>query len=386
MKMTEVQNINESLVYNSQGYPKREGEEVCSFFSKTGTCKFSTGCKWHHPEHIYPEVDFNSLGFPLRPDQPECEYYMKHQECKFGCICTKHHPQLTPGINVVAKARPFNATNPVARVQQQPQIQPRQPQFQPIAQIPQQQGQHPSRPGQPPCNFFLKSGACKFGATCKFDHPVTRAAAPVQFVPQQQRQQQQQPFIAPRAPIADDGERPIRPGAAPCAYYAKTGECNYGSTCKWDHSQGPQATAPQQQQSVGEPSGHNSLGFPLRPNSAPCAFFAKTGTCSYGGECKWNHPEEFCQLAPQEQEEEEEEVQEPAHRGMKPIPTASVTARSSNLPSRPGSQKCSFFLKSGTCSFGATCKFDHPETQAESAGGNAGPQRTSGFAPRATPY
>lgn len=371
--MAEAQAINESLVYNSQGYPKREGEEPCAFFSKTGTCKFGTGCKWHHPEHIYPEVDFNSLGFPLRPDQPECEYYMKHQECKFGCICTKHHPQLTPGINVVAKARPFIAGKSGNARVQQPQIQ--QQQFQPIAQI-QQQGQHPSRPGQPPCAFFLKTGECKFGATCKFDHPVARAAAPVHFV-QQQRQQQPRITPATRAPIADDGEFPIRPGQQLCAYFAKTGECKFGATCKWDHSTGPQVTATQQQQqSGGEASGRNSLGFPLRSDAAPCAFFAKTGTCSYGAECKWDHPEEFCQLA----------GAEPAPRVMTPIPRPSTTPQSTNLPSRPGTQKCSFYLKSGTCSYGATCKFDHPAGQGGSSGGDAGPQRTAGFAPRATPY
>ena len=29
----------------------------------------------------------------------------------------------------------------------------------------------PSRPGREPCEFYMKTGRCKFGATCKFDHP-----------------------------------------------------------------------------------------------------------------------------------------------------------------------------------------------------------------------
>ena len=33
-------------------------------------------------------------------------------------------------------------------------------------------GDHPSRPGEAPCSFFIKTGSCKFGATCKFDHPA----------------------------------------------------------------------------------------------------------------------------------------------------------------------------------------------------------------------
>ncbi len=31
--------------------------------------------------------------------------------------------------------------------------------------------QYPIRPGVPDCSFFIKSGTCKFGATCKFNHP-----------------------------------------------------------------------------------------------------------------------------------------------------------------------------------------------------------------------
>lgn len=29
-------------------------------------------------------------------------------------------------------------------------------------------------------------------------------------------------------------------------------------------------------------------------------------------------------------------------------------------PSRPGEKACAFFMKTGTCSYGAGCRFDHP--------------------------
>ena len=29
----------------------------------------------------------------------------------------------------------------------------------------------PERPGQPECHHYMKTGTCKFGATCKFSHP-----------------------------------------------------------------------------------------------------------------------------------------------------------------------------------------------------------------------
>ncbi|RWW29146.1 hypothetical protein BHE74_00009755 [Ensete ventricosum] len=32
----------------------------------------------------------------------------------------------------------------------------------------------PERPGQPECQFYMKTGDCKFGAVCKFHHPKER--------------------------------------------------------------------------------------------------------------------------------------------------------------------------------------------------------------------
>lgn len=32
----------------------------------------------------------------------------------------------------------------------------------------------PERPGQPECQFYMKTGDCKFGAVCKFHHPRER--------------------------------------------------------------------------------------------------------------------------------------------------------------------------------------------------------------------
>lgn len=300
---------------------------------------------------------------------------MKHQECKFGCTCTKHHPQLNPGINLVAKARPFNATKGAGKgvpaFQQQA----------PVAAA----GNFPRRPNSTPCAFFLKTGSCKFGDTCKFDHPGAAAQpAPPRFNatfnttnPIAARIQNPQHT---RGATADDGIHPIRPGQQLCSYYAKTGECKFGSTCKWDHSSGPAGNVGRQAEFSGEAEGVNSLGYPLRPGAAPCAFFAKTGNCSYGGSCKWDHPEEFCQPGGQSAQ---------AAAPGKPrqaLATPHGTPQSTGLPTRPGVQACVFYLKMGTCSFGATCKWDHPLGQGASGGADSGPQRTNGFTARATPY
>jgi len=36
--------------------------------------------------------------------------------------------------------------------------------------------EHPKREGMPDCSFFTKTGSCKFGASCKFNHPRSSGA------------------------------------------------------------------------------------------------------------------------------------------------------------------------------------------------------------------
>jgi len=43
----------------------------------------------------------------------------------------------------------------------------------------------------------------------------------------------------------------------------------------------------------------NSLGYPLRPGTMACTYFAKMGSCKYASQCKWDHPEKFCGIAAQ---------------------------------------------------------------------------------------
>jgi hypothetical protein len=36
----------------------------------------------------------------------------------------------------------------------------------------------PERPDQPECQYYMKTGDCKFGAVCKFHHPRVRSLPP----------------------------------------------------------------------------------------------------------------------------------------------------------------------------------------------------------------
>ncbi|KAL0388757.1 UNVERIFIED_CONTAM: Zinc finger CCCH domain-containing protein 34 [Sesamum radiatum] len=74
----------------------------------------------------------------------------------------------------------------------------------------------PERPGQPECQYYLKTGDCKFGATCKYHHPPEWSAPKINFV------------LSPMG-------LPLRPGAPLCSHYAQNGVCKFGPSCKFDH-------------------------------------------------------------------------------------------------------------------------------------------------------
>lgn len=77
----------------------------------------------------------------------------------------------------------------------------------------------PERPDQPECQFYMKTGDCKFGAVCKFNHPKER------MIP------------GPNCALSPLG-LPLRPGEPVCTFYSHYGICKFGPNCKFDHPMG----------------------------------------------------------------------------------------------------------------------------------------------------
>ena len=75
----------------------------------------------------------------------------------------------------------------------------------------------PRRIGSPNCDFYVKTGHCRFGETCRFDHP---------------------PEYSVR--LNSQG-LPIRPRQAMCQYYERNGDCKFGAACRFHHPQTPTA-------------------------------------------------------------------------------------------------------------------------------------------------
>lgn len=165
---------------------------------------------------------------------------------------------------------------------------------------------------------------------------------------------------------------PIRDGSQICSYFANYGECKFGPQCKYSHPEEYAKLAAAKQEAMalaaqgystglpdapvptvgsGAPTNYmNSLGYPLRPGQVACSFFSRTGTCRYASTCKWDHPEEFCVLAT------------PDAAAKYLAPKVEITGfNTKGYPLRTGAQPCTFYLKTGTCKFGTSCKWDHPE-------------------------
>ncbi|RWW27025.1 hypothetical protein GW17_00008572 [Ensete ventricosum] len=128
---------------------------------------------------------------------------------------------------------------------------------------PVESGPYPDRPGEPDCAYYIRTGLCRFGMTCKFNHPQDRMLA----------------IAAARI----RGGYPERVGQPECQYYLKTGTCKFGSTCKFHH--------PKEKAGIARQAQLNILGYPLRPNEQECAFYIRTGECKFGSTCKYHHPQ-----------------------------------------------------------------------------------------------
>ncbi|XP_058093328.1 zinc finger CCCH domain-containing protein ZFN-like isoform X1 [Magnolia sinica] len=124
-------------------------------------------------------------------------------------------------------------------------------------------GSYPERPGEQDCAYYLRTGLCRFGMTCRFNHPPNRKLA----------------VAAARI----KGGYPERIGQPECQYYLKTGTCKFGATCKFDH--------PRDKAGIAGRVMLNMLGYPLRPNERECAYYLRTGQCKFGNTCKFHHPQ-----------------------------------------------------------------------------------------------
>ncbi|XP_071730425.1 zinc finger CCCH domain-containing protein 34-like isoform X2 [Rutidosis leptorrhynchoides] len=325
----------------SESYPERPDEADCIYYLRTGFCGYGSRCRFNHPRDRGSVIGaFRGSGgeYPERIGQPVCQYYMRTGMCKFGMSCKYHHPRQGIGSSTAVA---LNVSG------------------------------YPLRPGEKECTYYVKTGQCKFGATCKFHHPQPAGVVPSPPLPPLSGgllspmppsaiypsvQPSSQPYgvFASNWPVA-------RPPLVPGSYLPG----NYGPVLVppgmvpypgWNPYQAPVHTAasPSAQPILGggpayamtqlSPSAHSypltksqkEHAFPQRPGEPECQYYMKTGDCKFGSSCRYHHPPEWT-------------VQN-TNFGLSPM----------GLPLRLGAPVCSHYAQNGVCKFGPSCKFDHP--------------------------
>ncbi|XP_059632703.1 zinc finger CCCH domain-containing protein 32 isoform X2 [Cornus florida] len=288
-------------------YPERVGQTVCQYYMRTGMCKFGASCKYHHPRHAGGSVNqmaLNISGYPLRPDEKDCTYYVKTGHCKFGVTCKFHHPQ-PAGIQVPAPAPgPLPALAPVPT----PGIYPAM--------------QSPSAPSSQQYGFMASNWSVARPALLPGSY-IHGAYGPM-LLPSGVVTGWN-PYQAPISPIASPGTQPTA-GGAPI----------YGITQLSPSA--PAYTGSYLSIPSSGPSGSSQKehAYPERPGQPECQFYMKTGDCKYGSSCKYHHPREWS------------------------MPKMSFALSPVGLPLRPGAPLCNHYAQSGECRFGLSCKFHHP--------------------------
>ncbi|XP_059298607.1 zinc finger CCCH domain-containing protein ZFN-like isoform X3 [Lycium ferocissimum] len=317
-------NLRSRASMESGSYPVREGEPDCSYYIrtglcrfgltcrfnhppnrklyylKTGACKFGATCKFHHPRDkagIAGRVTLNVLGYPFRPNEIECAYYMRTAQCKFGSTCKFHHPE---------------PSNMMASFHNSPVYPPRPPS---------------TIPGQ--LSYPLSRASFISGA--RWQGPSSYA-----------------PLLLPQAMVPVPGfaysylfQGQLGSVSSPEGQQDAAGNSQvYGSSRSSDKATMVSEGMNSSYRASSLPEGYYTVRrenvFPKRVGQPECQFYMKTGDCKFGAVCRFHHPRE--RLLP------------PADCLLSPI----------GLPRRPGEPLCIFYSQYGICKFGPSCKFDHP--------------------------
>ncbi|KAJ6816576.1 zinc finger CCCH domain-containing protein 5-like [Iris pallida] len=268
-------------------------------------------------------------AYPERPGEPDCSYYVRTGSCGFGDRCRFNHPRNRILVGGEARTTDF-----------------------------------PERTGQPVCQYFLKTGTCKYGASCKYDHPRhgSGSVRPVSL---------------------NYYGYPLRPGEKECTYYVRTGQCKFGSTCKFHHPELGSAQVPSP-----APAFYPSAQAPTmaswqvaRPAMLPTPYMQPT----YGSMVispgvvqvpSWSPypPTASPALSPGGQHNVQAATlygssnqlspSAPAYPGPYTALASSGPPSSSQkdhmFPERPGQPECQYYMRTGDCKFGPTCKYHHP--------------------------
>ncbi|KZV23678.1 zinc finger CCCH domain-containing protein 58-like [Dorcoceras hygrometricum] len=305
-----------TLSTGGQEYPERVGQPVCQYYMRNGTCKFGASCKYDHPKNGVESPDplsLNFYGYPLRPGERECSYYLKTGQCKFGITCKFDHPQQSgihmppqapvPGALAASAAIPVYPTvqSPVQSSQQYGLVSSNWPIARPTvlsgSYVPGNYGPLLLSPGVVPVPGWTPYSVSVSPVVSPGTQP-TGGAGPVYGLAQLSPSATAYtgPYLSVTSSVGlsssslEEHAFPERPGQPECRYYLRTGDCKFGSTCKYHHP--PEWNARKTDFML------SLMGLPLRPGTSVCSHYAQNGVCKFGPSCKFDHPMSILSYSP----------------------------------------------------------------------------------------
>ncbi|KAH7865664.1 hypothetical protein Vadar_009477 [Vaccinium darrowii] len=288
-----------------------------------------------------------------------------------------------------------------------------------VAVAPLKDGRHriyhyPVRPDAEDCAHYMRTGTCKFGKNCKYNHQIRRKYQPAKDNMREKEENTERPGQPAKENMGEKEENAERPRLVQCKYYLSSGGCIFGKACKYHHGRGKAPVAPIME--------FNFLGLPIRPGEKDCPYYMSNGSCKYESNCWFNHPDPttvgggdtpsvfgdggsgpspgaiestaFSWSPPRTVNEnvpfvpaafspthnvhapnvEWNGYQAPAYPAPMPPAIAVNNSAETNFfahhnlpklidefPERPGQPACTYFLKTGNCKYRSACKFHHPK-------------------------
>ncbi|XP_072957129.1 zinc finger CCCH domain-containing protein 65-like isoform X3 [Typha angustifolia] len=310
---------------------------------------------------------------------------------------------------------------------------------------------YPQRPEEQDCTFYVKTGSCKFGMNCRFNHPQKKkirvrskkSAEPSQKVDEKGQEdllksagwtedekadeEKEELMEQKESKVSDEKAKESlaeRGGQKECKFYFMSGGCKYGSSCKYVHHQG---------KSDVDSVELNFLGLPIRPGKRECPYYMRNGNCKFSTNCMYHHPDPTAVAERDSRNQNGETRQQNAsvpmtswseqrslngpypyidasqpyipgmilppqglhpnhdwngyqvpvfapdiqihnysasavhHAPHKADTSVHQVASINEYPERPGLPECQYFMKNGSCKFKSGCKYHHPKPQLPSA-------------------
>ncbi|XP_042482918.1 uncharacterized protein LOC122063264 isoform X2 [Macadamia integrifolia] len=149
---------------------------------------------------------------------------------------------------------------------------------------------YPQRPDAAHCSSYLQTGTCSNGANCRYHHPARKENQVIEVKKEDLSEKKEQKEC-------------------------KSGGCKIGKAHRYNPSWKKPAVP------LAPPLDFNFLGLPIRPGERECQYYMRTGSCKYGPNCRFHHPD-------------------PTAVGGDDIPSGSVSLHPSGVL-QPASTSCS---------------------------------------------